>query len=144
MTSSVWLERRFATETAGWSQTELLAAAYSCVSESVHRCGFEIAAMAGFFSEGARRGCTLVLDGYVATSAALIAETLAPGTAAAMIAAHASAEPGHAAALAHLRLDPLLDWGMRLGEGTGALLALPMLDAAAALLSMATLKEVTG
>jgi len=107
-------------------------------------CGFEIAAMAGFFSEGARRGCTLVLDGYVATSAALIAETLAPGTAAAMIAAHRSAEPGHAAALAHLSLDPLLDWGMRLGEGTGALLAMPMLDAAAALLSMATLKEVLG
>lgn len=50
MTSSVWLERRFATETAGWSQTELLAAAYSCVSESVHRCGFEIAACAAALS----------------------------------------------------------------------------------------------
>lgn len=107
-------------------------------------CGFEIAAMAGFFAEGARRRRTLVLDGYVATSAALVAEALAPGTAAAMIAAHASAEPGHAAALAHLRLDPLLDWGLRLGEGTGALLALPMLDAAAALLTMATLQEVLG
>ncbi len=107
-------------------------------------CGFEIAAMAGFFAQAARLQRTIVLDGYVATSAALVADVLVPGTTQAMIAAHASAEPGHAAALAHLRLDPLLDWGLRLGEGTGALLAMPMLDAAAALLSMATLREVLG
>jgi nicotinate-nucleotide--dimethylbenzimidazole phosphoribosyltransferase len=97
-------------------------------------CGYEIAAMAGFFAQGAARGATLLLDGYVATAAALIAERLAPGTAAAMIAGHRSAEPGHAAALADLGLEPLLDWGMRLGEGSGALVALPLLDAAAALL----------
>jgi len=90
--------------------------------------------MAGFFAAGAAQGATLLLDGYVATSAALIAERIAPGTARAMIAAHRSAEPGHAAALAALDLEPLLDWGMRLGEGTGALVALPMLDSAAALL----------
>lgn len=95
--------------------------------------GFEIVAMAGFFAEGARRGATLLLDGYVATAAALIAERLIPATAASMIAGHRSAEPGHAAALAHLGLDPLLDWGMRLGEGSGALVALPLLDSAAAL-----------
>jgi nicotinate-nucleotide--dimethylbenzimidazole phosphoribosyltransferase len=51
-----------------------------------------------------------------------------------MIAAHRSAESGHSAALARLGLEPLLDWGMRLGEGTGALVALPLLDSAAALL----------
>lgn len=96
--------------------------------------GYEIAAMAGFYARGAERGVTLLLDGYVTTAAALIAERLAPGSSSAMIAGHRSAEPGHAAALAHLGLEPILDWGMRLGEGTGALTALPLLDAAAALL----------
>ena len=96
--------------------------------------GYEIAAMAGFYAQGARRGATLLLDGYVTTAAALIAERLAPGTVRAMIAGHRSAEPGHAASLAHLRLEPILDWAMRLGEGSGALVALPLLDAAAALL----------
>ena len=105
--------------------------------------GFEIIAMAGFFAAGAKAGATLLLDGYVATAAALIAEHLAPGTAHAMIAAHQSAEPGHAAALAHLGLQPLLDWQMRLGEGTGALVALPLLDSAAALLTnVALLSDV--
>lgn len=97
--------------------------------------GYEIAAMAGFFAAGAARGATVLLDGYVATAAALVAERLAPGTVDAMIAGHRSAEPGHAVALAHLGLDPLLDWGMRLGEGSGALVALPLLDAAAAVLN---------
>jgi nicotinate-nucleotide--dimethylbenzimidazole phosphoribosyltransferase len=97
-------------------------------------CGYEIAAMAGFFARGAELGATLLLDGYVATAAALVAERLAPGTARAMIAGHRSAEPGHNAALAHLGLEPLLDWEMRLGEASGALVALPLLDAAAALL----------
>ncbi len=107
--------------------------------------GFELAAMAGFFAEGAKRGATLLLDGYVATAAALIAERLAPGTARAMIAAHLSAEPGHAAALAALNLAPLLGWQMRLGEGTGALTALPLLDSAAALLTgVARLDELGG
>lgn len=96
--------------------------------------GFEIVAMAGYFAAGARLGATLLVDGYVATSAALIAEHLQPGSVRAMIAAHRSAEPGHGAALACLGLDPLFDWNMRLGEGTGALVALPMLDSAAALL----------
>jgi nicotinate-nucleotide--dimethylbenzimidazole phosphoribosyltransferase len=105
--------------------------------------GFEIVAMAGFFAEGARQGATLLLDGFVATSAALIAERLAPGTTRQMIAAHLSVEPGHRIALAHLGLEPLLDWNMRLGEGTGALVALPLLDSAAALLrDVATLSEL--
>lgn len=105
--------------------------------------GYEIAAMAGFYAAGAAGGATLLLDGYVATAAALAAEALAPGSARAMIAGHRSAEPGHAAALAHLGLDPVLDWGMRLGEGSGALVALPLLDSAAALLTgVARLDEI--
>ncbi|MBC7519700.1 MAG: nicotinate-nucleotide--dimethylbenzimidazole phosphoribosyltransferase, partial [Sandarakinorhabdus sp.] len=96
--------------------------------------GFEIIAMARFFAAGAAAGTTLLLDGYVATAAALVAEKLAPGTARQMIAAHRSAEPGHGAALAKLGLVPLLDWQMRLGEGSGALVALPLLDSAAAIL----------
>lgn len=91
--------------------------------------------MAGFFATGARCGATLLVDGYVATAAALIADHLPPGTAAAMIAAHRSAEPGHGSALEHLGVEPLLAWDTRLGEGTGALVALPMLDSAAALLT---------
>ena len=105
--------------------------------------GFELAAMAGFFAAGAAAGATLLLDGYVATAAALIAERLAPGTAAGMIAAHRSAEPGHAMALAALDLTPLLDFDMRLGEGTGALVALPLLDCAAALMrNVAALADI--
>lgn len=105
--------------------------------------GFEIVAMAGFFSAGAALGATLVLDGYVATAAALIAWQLDPGVVQRMIASHLSSEPGHAHALAHLKLVPLLDWNMRLGEGTGALVALPLLDSAAALLNdVATLAEL--
>lgn len=96
--------------------------------------GYEIAAMAGFYATGAARGATLLLDGYVATAAALIAEALVPGTRSAMIAGHRSAEPGHGAALTALGLTPVLDWEMRLGEGSGALVALPLLDGASALL----------
>lgn len=107
--------------------------------------GFEIVAMAGFYATGAKPGVTLLLDGYVATAAALIAEHLYAGTAKAMIAAHQSAEPGHRSALRHLGLVPILDWQMRLGEGTGALTALPLLDAASAVLGdVATLAEVMG
>jgi nicotinate-nucleotide--dimethylbenzimidazole phosphoribosyltransferase len=98
-------------------------------------CGYELAAMAGFYARGGALGCTLLLDGYVATAAALIAERLAPGTVCSMIAGHRSAEPGHAAALAALGLAPILEWEMRLGEASGALVALPLLDAAAALLN---------
>jgi nicotinate-nucleotide--dimethylbenzimidazole phosphoribosyltransferase len=106
-------------------------------------CGFEIAAMAGFYAAAATAGATILLDGYVTTAAALIAQRLAPGSAKQMIAAHLSAEPGHRFALNALGLTPMLDWDMRLGEGTGALTALPLLDAAAALLcDVATLAEI--
>nr|WP_315456989.1 nicotinate-nucleotide--dimethylbenzimidazole phosphoribosyltransferase [uncultured Sphingorhabdus sp.] len=106
-------------------------------------CGFEIAAMAGYYGTAAQAGVTILLDGYVTTAAALIAEHLSPGTASQMMAAHLSAEPGHRAALNMLQLEPILEWEMRLGEGTGALTALPLLDAAAALLNdVATLAEI--
>jgi nicotinate-nucleotide--dimethylbenzimidazole phosphoribosyltransferase len=98
--------------------------------------GFEIVAMAGFFLEARRLGLTIVLDGMIATAAALIAETLAPGIVDGMIAAHVSAEPAHALMLAKLGLEPLLtDWQLRLGEGTGALLAMPLCDSAAAIVA---------
>lgn len=96
--------------------------------------GFEIAAMAGFYAEAAGQGMPVLLDGYVTTAAALIAERLCPGTRDVMIAGHLSAEPGHRAALTQLGLTPVLEWKMRLGEGSGALVALPLVDSAAALL----------
>jgi nicotinate-nucleotide--dimethylbenzimidazole phosphoribosyltransferase len=106
-------------------------------------CGLEIAAMAGFFANAATLGLVILLDGYVTTAAALIAEQLSPGTARAMIAGHQSAEPGHKSALDFLGLEPLLRFDMRLGEGTGALTAMPLLDAAAAIFNqMASLEEV--
>jgi nicotinate-nucleotide--dimethylbenzimidazole phosphoribosyltransferase len=102
--------------------------------------GLEIAAMAGFYATAAQAGLSIVLDGFIASSAALTAEVLAPGTEESLIAAHRSAEPGHGPMLAKLGLTPFLDtWQMRLGEGTGALLLLPLLDAAAAVVrDMAT------
>jgi nicotinate-nucleotide--dimethylbenzimidazole phosphoribosyltransferase len=106
-------------------------------------CGYEIAAMAGFLAEASARGTTCVLDGVIATAAALIAEDLVPGSRDRWIASHCSAEPAHAGMLERLELDAALDWGLRLGEGTGALLLMPMLDAAAAMTSgMATFAEL--
>lgn len=107
--------------------------------------GFEIVAMAGFYAQAARQGVPVLLDGYVTTAAALIAEQLCPGTRAVMIAGHLSAEPGHRAALTQLGLAPVLEWQMRLGEGSGALVALPLLDSAAALLcDVARLADIGG
>jgi nicotinate-nucleotide--dimethylbenzimidazole phosphoribosyltransferase len=107
--------------------------------------GFEIVAMAGFYVGAARQSVPVLLDGYVTTAAALIAERLCPGTRSVMIAGHLSAEPGHRAALAQLGLTPVLEWQMRLGEGSGALVALPLLDSAAALLcDVARLANIGG
>lgn len=106
--------------------------------------GLEIAALAGFYAESAALGLTILLDGFIATSAALIAEHLYPGSAGRMIAAHLSAEPGHGGMVAKLGLATMLDgWNLRLGEGSGALTFLPLVDAAAALVrDTATLEEV--
>jgi len=105
--------------------------------------GLEIAAMAGLFLGAREAGRTIVLDGFIATAAALIAEHLEPGTAGQMIAGHLSAESGHRWMLKRLGLVPFLDWNLRLGEGTGALLLMPLLDAAAAISTrMATFADL--
>ncbi len=104
--------------------------------------GLEIAAMAGLYIAAAAAGVPYVIDGVIAASAACIADALAPGTAARGLAGHLSTEPAAAVALKHLDLDPLLDLGLRLGEGTGACLAIPLVQAAARALSgMADLPE---
>lgn len=104
--------------------------------------GPDIAAMAGFLAQAAIRRTSVLLDGVVSGAAALVAERLAPGAAAWWAAGHRSVEPAHTRALAALRLEPLVDLGLRLGEGTGALLAAPMLVAAADILAgMATFDE---
>lgn len=88
--------------------------------------GLEHAALAGFILGGAARGVPVILDGVIACSAALAAAALAPHATGAMVAGHRSVEPGASVALAHLDLEPLVDLGLRLGEGTGAVLALPI------------------
>lgn len=107
--------------------------------------GLEIAGLAGFYATAAHAGLPIVLDGFIATSAALVARALAPGTEAHLIAAHCSAEPGHLPMLAKLGVTPFLDnWQMRLGEGAGALLCMPMLDAAVAIVcGMATFEQAS-
>ncbi len=101
--------------------------------------GLEHAAIVGFVLGAAALRVPVVLDGVIAGSAALVAAALAPNALDACIAGHCSAEPGHAVALAHLGLRPLVDLQLRLGEGTGALLALPLVQTAArALAEMAT------
>jgi nicotinate-nucleotide--dimethylbenzimidazole phosphoribosyltransferase len=92
--------------------------------------GFEIAFLTGVALGAAAAGIPVVLDGYPTTAAALVAAQLAPASVDYMLAAHVSAEPGHRFALDHLGLRPLLDLELRLGEGTGAALALMLLAAA--------------
>ncbi len=101
--------------------------------------GADLAAMAGFLAQAAVRRTPVLLDGVVVTAAALVAERLAPGARAWWQAGHRSTEPAHSLALAQLELEPIVDLGMRLGEGTGAAVALPVVRAAiATLASMAT------
>ena len=88
--------------------------------------GFEHAALAGFILGAAALRTPVILDGLIAGAATLAAAALAPAATGCCIAGHRSAEPGHAATLDHLGLRPLIDLGLRLGEGTGALLALPV------------------
>ncbi|RST17299.1 nicotinate-nucleotide--dimethylbenzimidazole phosphoribosyltransferase, partial [Streptomyces sp. WAC05374] len=93
--------------------------------------GLEHAALVGFILGGASLRTPVVLDGVSAGAAALVARAIAPEALAACIAGHRSAEPGHVAALNKLGLRPLVDLDLRLGEGTGALLALPVIQSAA-------------
>jgi nicotinate-nucleotide--dimethylbenzimidazole phosphoribosyltransferase len=92
--------------------------------------GLEHAAIAGFILGAAAHQVPVILDGVIASSAALVAAALAPDATAALVAGHRSTEPGHQVALEHLGLAPLVDLSLRLGEGTGAVLALPLVQAA--------------
>lgn len=131
---------------AGWSRK------LAAIRDAMHRCrgvmrnpvelvriagGADIAAMAGFLARAAARRTPVILDGVVVTAAALIAEDLAAGASAWWVPGHRSTEPAHDLALKHLRLRPILELDMRLGEGSGALAALPVLRAA-----IATLREM--
>ncbi len=107
--------------------------------------GLEFAALVGVILATASAGRPVLLDGVNTNAAALVAQAFCPAVTGYLIAGHRSTEPGATHALAHLGLDPLLDLDMRLGEGSGALLAIPIVRAAArALAEMATLDEVAG
>jgi len=104
--------------------------------------GADIAATAGFLAQAALRRTPVILDGVVVTAAAVIADRLAPGARAWWVAGHRSTEPAHNLALKRLDLEPLLDLSMRLGEGSGALAALPLVQGAVATLAeMATFAD---
>lgn len=104
--------------------------------------GLEIAALVGVILGSAARRQPVVVDGFITTAAALVAGELCPAARSYLIAAHRSVERGHAAALEHLELEPLLVLDMRLGEGTGAALALPIIETALAVLDeMATFED---
>ncbi|WP_211262538.1 nicotinate-nucleotide--dimethylbenzimidazole phosphoribosyltransferase [Nitriliruptor alkaliphilus] len=107
--------------------------------------GLEHAALVGVLLAGAAARVPVLLDGVIADAAAVAAAALAPDLAGYLIAGHRSTEPGAVAALAHLGLEPLIDLDLRLGEGTGALLAVPTVRAASSLLTgVATLEQVLG
>lgn len=96
--------------------------------------GFEIGMMAGAFLQAASERRVILVDGFIASSALLLAERLVPAVRDYCVFAHRSAEPGHRLALEHFKALPLLDLEMRLGEGTGAVLAWPLVESAAALM----------
>jgi nicotinate-nucleotide--dimethylbenzimidazole phosphoribosyltransferase len=101
--------------------------------------GFEHAGIAGFVLGGAAQRVPVILDGVIAGAAALVAAALAPGSVGYCFAGHRGVEPGHPVALASLGLRPLVDLDLRLGEGTGAVLAFPLVESAGAVLrEMAT------
>jgi nicotinate-nucleotide--dimethylbenzimidazole phosphoribosyltransferase len=104
--------------------------------------GFEIGGIAGLILGAARERRPVVVDGFISTAGALIAQALCPAAADYMVLAHASAEYGHEAMCAYLGKRPLLDLDFRLGEGTGAALAMPLLEGAVRVLSeVATFSE---
>ena len=104
--------------------------------------GLEIAAMAGAMIGAAARGALVLVDGFISAAAALAATRLCPALAPYLAASHRSVEPGHRVVLEALGLEPLLDLEMRLGEGSGCALAIPVVRAAGALLrEMATFES---
>lgn len=98
----------------------------------VLRCvgGLEIAAMTGFMLEAAKNGIAVVADGFISTAAAAIAFAFAPQVGGYLFAGHQSEEPGHRILLEYIGLKPILSLNMRLGEGTGAVLAMPIIESA--------------
>jgi nicotinate-nucleotide--dimethylbenzimidazole phosphoribosyltransferase len=104
--------------------------------------GFEIAMLAGALLEAAQQRMVILVDGYIVSAALAIAAELEPAILRCCVFCTRSAEPGHDLLLAHFRAAPLLDLGLRLGEGTGAALAYPLVKAAAAFLNeMATFES---
>jgi nicotinate-nucleotide--dimethylbenzimidazole phosphoribosyltransferase len=111
---------------------------------AVLRCvgGFEIAALCGAYIAAAQQGLPVLLDGFISSSAALLALRVNPAIAPWLMLSHASAEPGHAAIVDAIGGQPLLDLGMRLGEGSGAAMTVPLLRLACELHNnMATFAE---
>ncbi|WP_101047247.1 nicotinate-nucleotide--dimethylbenzimidazole phosphoribosyltransferase [Macromonas nakdongensis] len=96
--------------------------------------GFEIATMVGAVLQAAQERRVVVVDGFITAAAVLVASRLAPAVLERCVFSHRSGERGHALLLAHLRAEPLLDLGLRLGEGSGAALAWPLLVSACAIL----------
>jgi len=104
--------------------------------------GFEIGGIAGCILAGAYRRKPVVVDGFISTAGALIAHSICPVTADFMFAGHISAEPGHRPMMHHLGLTPILDLGMRLGEGTGGVMAMMVIESAVSIFrDMATFDE---
>ncbi len=104
--------------------------------------GFEIGGICGWILGGAAGGVPVIVDGFISTAAAMLAVAMEPKTKGYLFAGHLSEEKGHRIALEHLGLEPLLDLKMRLGEGTGAALAMPIIEAGMKILAqMATFEE---
>ncbi len=106
--------------------------------------GLEIAGLSGVILACARRRTPVVIDGFISSAAALLAAKIAPKSVNYMIASHLSAESGHSLALAEIGLTPMLHMNMRLGEGTGAVIAMNIIHSAAKLMrDMATFEEAS-
>ena len=119
--------------------------AYDMLDLLAEVSGADVAAMSGFLVQAAVRRTPVILDGVVCGAAALVADRIGYRCRHWWLAGHRSTEPAHTVALDRLRLEPLLDYGLSLGEGTGALLALPILRAAGATLAqMLTVGDVAG
>ncbi|MCA9977790.1 MAG: nicotinate-nucleotide--dimethylbenzimidazole phosphoribosyltransferase, partial [Anaerolineales bacterium] len=104
--------------------------------------GYEIAGLAGAILAAAANGCPIVVDGFISTAAAMIAAQICPTVRQYLIAGHCSEELGHRLMLNWLGLKPLLDLNLRLGEGTGAVLAMSLVEAACrTLVEMATFAD---
>lgn len=138
------LERKRAAVRAGVARSRQVVGS-DPVAAMAGVAGFEIVAMAGAIAAAADAEIPVVLDGVVSGAAAIVAQAVDPAALESAIASHVSAEPAHRVALQRLGLMPYLDWNLRLGEGTGGLLMLPLLDAAAAVLkNVAKLEDVIG